>query len=314
MDYSKLITSDLLSSEEYHGTKNTFSSSQLKTILQDPEVFYKKYVSKEIPKEESPAFDVGQYFHTALLEPHKLESECIVYEGLARRGKDWDEFKAKHSGKAIITKTDKVTADRLINAVKESPVSMALLANSKPEVSAFLEVYVIGNEIFAFDSKETCWCLLPTGWTATTLDFEEEDIKDFAVKLVIKVRADAIDTTSGIISDLKSTTGNVKKAFEMASKVTAYEYDLSAALYLDIFTLVAGVEFKSFVWIFASKDKECPGAMSWKASDKNIMVGRAKVRKALRLLARYVSNGWVFEDSLGTLEPPSFALEWLTQE
>jgi hypothetical protein len=308
-----LIDSSELSSEQYHGAKNSFSSSQLKTIIQDPEVFYKKYITKEIAREENSAFDVGTYFHTSLLEPEKIESECAVYTGLARRGKDWEDFKERNKGKAIITSSEKITADRMIKSVQDSPISMSLLNNSRSEVSAFAEFFVLGNDIFAFNSNG-CHCLTALGWVGTSLDYEEEDIKDFGTKLVIKVRADALGIGNGTISDLKSTTGNVKNAFEMASKVTSYEYDLSAALYLDVFTLASGEVYDTFVWIFSSKDKDCPGAMSWKASEKNILVGRAKVRRAIKLLAKYVSNGWVFEDQLGTLEPPSFALDWLVSQ
>jgi hypothetical protein len=300
-----------MTSEEYHGTKNTFSSSQLKAMLQDPEVFYKKYISKELPKEESSAFDVGTYFHTALLEPEKLDKECIVFQGAIRRGAEWETFKEQHKGKAIISKTEKVTADKLIAAVKDSPISMKFLETSKSEVSAFVEFYVMGKEVFAFRGEE-CFCLMPVGWVPTSGDYEPEDIKEFGVRLVIKVRADSLGVGTGVISDLKSTSGNAKKAFDMQSKVSNYEYDLSAALYLDVFTLASGEEFHTFVWIFASKD--VGNAKSWKASDKNIMVGRMKYKHAIIELAKYVSSDWQFNDELGVLDPPHYALDWLSKE
>ena len=62
-------------------------------MLEDPEKFYKEYITKEIPRKEVSAFDVGTYFHTAILEPHLLEKECAVYPGAVRRGKEWDAFK-----------------------------------------------------------------------------------------------------------------------------------------------------------------------------------------------------------------------------
>jgi hypothetical protein len=308
MVYNKLITD--MSSEDYHGTGNTFSSSQLKTMLEDPEIFYKKYVSKEIARESNSAFDVGTYFHCAVLEPHLLEKECVVYPGAIRRGKEWDDFKAANVGKAIISKTELVTANNLIKAVNESPISMHYLSLSKPEVSAFVEVYVMGKEVFSFRDDE-CFCLTSSGWVTTSLDFEPEDIKDFGVKLVIKVRADALGIGHGIISDLKSTTGNAKKTHEMQNKVASYQYDLSAALYLDVFTMATGEEYHTFVWIFASKD--VGNCKSYKASDRNIMVGRAKYKKALVDLAKYVSNGWSFTDELGEIGPPGYALEWLNE-
>lgn len=308
MDYNTLIGSEDLSSEQYHGTTGTYSSSQLKTMLEDPELFYKTYITKEIPKKEMAAFDVGTYFHTALLEPEKLDIECAVYSGGIRSGKKWEDFKEANKGKAIITTSEKVKADMMIAAVKNSPISMGYLNSSKPEVSAFIEVYVMGTEVFAF-KNDVCYCLLSVGWVPTSGDYDEEDIKDFGVKLVIKVRADSLGQGTGVISDLKSTSGNTLKAHEVQSKVASYQYDLSAALYLDVFTLASGEEFHTFVWIFASKDMG--NAKSWKASDKNIMVGRAKWKKAVIELAKFVSNGWQFVDELGELHPPHYALEWL---
>lgn len=307
MVYNKLLTD--LSSEAYHSVGGTFSSSQLKTMLEDPEIFHKKYITKEIGKEENSAFDVGTYFHTALLEPEKLSQECVVYEGAIRRGKEWDAFKVTHKGKAVITKSELATAEKLIAAVKDSPVSMNYLKSSRSEVSAFIEIYVLGDEVFSF-KNDTCFWLSASGWVPSSLDFEEEDIKDFGTKLVLKVRADALGQGTGVISDLKSTTGNAKKAFEMQNKVSAYQYDLSAALYLDVFTMAGDEEYHTFVWIFASKD--FGNARSYKASDRNIMVGRAKWKFAVTSLAKYVSNGWTFHDELGEICAPHYAItEWL---
>ena len=90
-----------LPSDEYHGTPDTWSSSNLKTANEDMETFIKKYVTKEIPREHINAFDIGTYFHTSILEPHKLDEECAVW-GNQRRGKEWEEFQEKNKHKAII--------------------------------------------------------------------------------------------------------------------------------------------------------------------------------------------------------------------
>lgn len=292
---------------EYHGAENTFSSSQLKTMLEDPEVFYKKYVTKEIERETLSAFDVGTYFHTAILEPEKLSEECAVFEGGIRRGKEWDEFKANAGSRAIITKTEKETANRLIAAIKNSPVSMNLLNKSKPEVSAFIEVFVFDDEVYSVKNDD-CYQLTSIGWVPN-YSMELSALKEFATKLVIKVRADALGVGTGVISDLKSTTGNCKNAYEMQAKVNSYQYDLSAALYLDVFNMASDEEYHTFVWLFASKD--LGNAKAYRATDKNIMVGRAKWRKAVIDLAFYINNNWEFTDSLGEIGPSVFNLEWL---
>jgi hypothetical protein len=292
---------------DYHGAENTFSSSQLKTMLEDPEVFYKKYVTKEVERETISAFDVGTYFHTAVLEPEKLHEECAVFTGGIRRGKEWDDFKAANGARAIITKSEKETADKLIAAIKGSPICMGFLESSKAEVSAFIEVYVFDGEVYSI-RENTAYMLVSVGWVPS-LDIDLDSLKEFATKLILKTRADALGIGTGVISDLKSTTGNCKNAYEMQGKVNSYQYDLSAALYLDVFSMASNEDYHTFVWLFASKD--LGNARAYRATDKNIMVGRAKWKKAVVDLAYYINNNWTFTDSLGEIGPSVYALEWL---
>jgi hypothetical protein len=276
-------------------------------MIEDPEVFYKKYVTKEIGRESLPAFDVGTYFHTAVLEPEKLEEECAVFGGGIRRGKEWDDFKANAGSRAIITKSEKETADKLIAAIKGSPVCMSFLDSSKPEVSAFIEIYVLGEDVYSI-KDETVHILVSVGWVPA-LDIEPDSLAEFGTKIILKTRADALGMGTGIISDLKSTTGNCKNAHEMQGKVNSYQYDLSAALYLDVFSMASNEDYHTFVWLFASKDMG--NARAYRATDKNIMVGRAKWKKAILDLAFYLNNNWTFTDSLGEIGPSVYSLEWL---
>jgi hypothetical protein len=138
---------------------------------------------------------------------------------------------------------------------------------------------------------------------------DEDAIKEFGSKLTLKARADALGMGTGIISDLKSTTGNAKSTHEMQGKVYSYQYDLSAALYLDIFSMASNEDYHTFVWLFASKD--LGNARAYKATDRNIMVGRAKWKKAVVDLAFYINNNWTFSDSLGEIGPSVYSMEWL---
>lgn len=286
-----------LPSSDYHSGEGTFSSSQLKTILEDPEIFYKKYVSKEIEKEELAAFDIGTYFHTAVLEPHLLEEECAVFEGI-RRGKAWEEFKEANAKKTIITKSEYAQAMTIINAVRNSPVAMGYLDVSKPEVSAFITLIIYCGEVYCQGKVLD----IARGWVES--DFTPPPT---ATQITIKCRADALG--DNFILDLKSTAGNVKNEHTMRGKVSSYSYDLSAAMYLDVFSMAMGKRLDSFLWTFASKD--VGNCKTYVASRENIMVGRAKWKKAVLLIAHYIDKNWVFEDSLGVLEPNYYEREWL---
>jgi PDDEXK-like domain of unknown function (DUF3799) len=287
-------------SNDYHGMKNSYSSTQLKDALEDPEYFYRKHVVKEIAREESPAFDVGSYFHCAVLEPEKLGDETAVFEGI-RRGEKWEKFKEDNKGKAIITKGEFEQAKGLVEAVKSSPVAMGRISRGKPEVSAFIEIKIDGSEIFGPSGR----VLTRSGWATVKGSKPSKS----SVSMIIKTRADLLG--DDYILDLKSTTGNAKSEFAMRQKVSNYNYDLSAALYLDVFTEAADRHYSEFIWTFASKDNFT--SKSYRASTENIMVGRAKYKKALLNIADGIQSGWTFTDSLGILKPQQFELEHIKE-
>lgn len=305
-----------LSSNDYHSPefkgKKYYSSSQLKDILDDPEIFYKKYITGEIPRTHSPVFDIGTYFHTMVLEPEKINIECAVYKGV-RSGAKWEAFKEKNAGKAIITDTgtknsELIKAMNCVNAIHKSPIAMAYIRLGQPEVSAFIELHIFEGKVYFFSSnksgKNNAFYLTLNGWEPCYLSPKSETFK-----LGIKVRADSIDMNGVSISDLKSASGDVKDSFTIKGKNSELIYDLSAALYLDIFSAVTGRKYTDFIWLYASKDM---GTSSpYRASKKNIQIGRSKWAKAVIDIAKYVTNKWKIEEELRDLEAKEFENEWL---
>lgn len=287
-----------MSSEDYHNYPGVYSSSQMKDLLEDPEIFYRKYITKEQEKISIPAFDVGTAFHTAILEPEKIESEVAVFTGI-RRGKEWEAFKEIHAGKAIITASENETAEGLIKAVRNSPIAMNRIDRCQKELSGFTDLFVYQGEVF----NEHGDILGVGGWERSNITVNKKK----AICLPMKVRADAI--CDDFILDLKSTTGNAKSEKNIKNKVSDYCYDLSAAMYLDLFSVVKGRVISEFVWVFASKDLF--NCKSWKASAENIAIGRVKFRKAVLTLADCIESNWQFEDSLGILEPSAWELPLL---
>ncbi len=291
-----------LSSEGYHSIKGTYSSSQLKDILDDEETFIKKYIERSVEKEHIAAFDVGNYFHTGILEPHKLRTDCVVYDGKVRRGSEWDKFKGQHKNKVILTPSQRDQAIRLIESVQDSPVAMGYIKRGKPEVSLFTEIWVDGGEIYS--PKYNKVLDLSGGWLDTS------ELPGKFVKLIIKVRADSLG--DDFVLDLKSTTGNARSEASMRGKITYYKYELSASLYLDMFSLLKGFQMDQFIWTFASKDAF--NCKSYRASRHNLLVGRAKWMKAILKMVECQRNDWQLHDSLGTLEPEQFQLEWIKEK
>ena len=72
--------------EHYYGSfgKKFLSNSDIKTLLDNPLEYGK-------PSERIPAFLVGGYFHTAILEPDKLKNFKII-EATTRNTKKYKEL------------------------------------------------------------------------------------------------------------------------------------------------------------------------------------------------------------------------------
>ena len=83
---TKEIYKRLMNDEDYYGEfgQQFLSNSDISTLLKNPKDLHK-------PKPNSPAFLVGGYFHTAILEPEKLKSFKIV-EATTRNTKKYKEI------------------------------------------------------------------------------------------------------------------------------------------------------------------------------------------------------------------------------
>lgn len=289
-----------VTSEEYHGMPGTWSSSQFKDLLDDEEIFIKKYIRREIAREEREAFDTGTYFHTGTLEPHKVASEIAIYPGKVRYGKEWDKWKAQNGGKCVITLKQKEQGDGMIKAVKGSPVAMEYL-DGEAEVSLFVVLVIANGKIFAPHFKKV---LTREGWA----NHPCENLKG-GYQIIVKVRADCLG--ENYISDLKSTSGNARSESSVRGSISKYKYDLSAALYLDLFALVRPL-VREFIWIFASKEGFSCG--TWRASRNQILVGRAKYMKGMLKLADCARSNWEIVDCLREAEPLSHEMEWLREK
>lgn len=260
-------------SEEEH----FFSSSQLKTMLEDPIRFRDEYIlgkKPATPPALQDAFDVGTLVHTAILEPDKLKGSYVKWEtGGNRTGSVWEEFKAKHKGKLVLNPNMLKQANKCIKNLKASKLCMAQFTDGEAEVSFFVE-------------------------------FEG---------LRVKVRTDWLRATS--IDDLKTTTGNVRDVVKIKNKVKSLNYDLSAAFYVDVVNYCIDLfeldrpKIETFRWIFGSKDKDSAQVYDGKAY---LAMGRAKYKKAIELIHKHSANGWKFPEEIIDLEPFAYEVsDWI---
>jgi len=266
---------------EQHGEKeHYFSSSQLKTILEDPIKFKKEYIlNKKAPTPAAlqDAFDVGTLVHTAILEPDKLKGSYAKWPaGSNRTGAVWEEFQEKNKGKLIMNPTMLKAANLCIKNLKSSPLCMEQFKDGEAEVSFFVEF----------------------------------------MGLRVKVRTDWLRATS--IDDLKTMKGNVRDADSIKKKVKALNYDLSAAFYVDVVNHCIDKfeldrpKLETFRWIFSSKDKECAQVYDAQAY---LPLGRAKYRKAIELIHKHSAGGWEFPEEIIHIEPYGYEVsDWIKPE
>lgn len=280
MGVLRIAAKDLPNSE-YHKPlfkkKRYFSSSQLKTMLQDPQLFHSKYILGENEAlKQSDALVIGSYYHAGVLEPHLLGEEFAIY-GKVRRGSEWDKFRQANEGKDILTEKNLEVAEALIQTTLKNERVNELLLNGEPEVSFF------GN-----------LCGLPA-----------------------KIRFDFFGF-DGYGLDLKSTGKNARSVYDIQSSVEAFNYDMSAAMYMDLFNVWAeengARKMTEFFWPFASKTmNNCQVYRAALDSDL-IEVGRRKYQRAIELIKEHSENNWAFPDTVEELAPIRYVSDnWLTE-
>jgi len=114
----KEILEKLRDDEHYYGKfgQQFLSNSDISTLLKNPKDLHK-------PKPSSPAFLVGGYFHTAILEPDKLKSFKIV-EASTRNTKAYKEIS---DGELCLLKHEVDQIELMTQAVMDNDVCRDLI-------------------------------------------------------------------------------------------------------------------------------------------------------------------------------------------
>ena len=114
----KEILEKLRDDEHYYGKfgQQFLSNSDISTLLKNPKDLHK-------PKPSSPAFLVGGYFHTAILEPDKLKSFKIV-EASTRNTKAYKEIS---DGELCLLKHEVDQIELMTQAIMDNDVCKDLI-------------------------------------------------------------------------------------------------------------------------------------------------------------------------------------------
>lgn len=208
-----------ISNEEYHAEKEHVSSSNLKSLLKDPEEFYNQKILGQRPeysKSTLNAFDEGTYAHSLILEPEKVKDEFRFFEGWKKQGAEWDYFKSINSNFIILSKPQKVRVEKWVEAFKELPSAVNLIEGGYPEKTLFGDL----------------------------------------MGVPVKVRADYINVDCGYIADVK-TTSSLTDLDSFKYTIDRFNYDLSAALYLMMFEKYYKKSFDFYFIVLGKRETTC---------------------------------------------------------
>ncbi len=129
----KLLTD--LSREAYDAIE-AVNFSTLKHLAQSP-AKYRYALDNDRP--DTDALRRGRVTHLACLEPDRLPSAVVVFEGARRAGKEWDAFEKANAGKEILTLKEFEQVKAISLAVRNSPQVAPYLEDGRGEVSVTWE-------------------------------------------------------------------------------------------------------------------------------------------------------------------------------
>lgn len=117
------------------------SPTKLKNFMAHPPAWFKaRYFDKTITEDDKPAFALGRYVHTLVLEgiDTALAQYAISpkFDRRTKQGKlDAEAFEVANLGKQLVTEDDHDLAERLHAAVRANPIACDLLAQGAPEMT-----------------------------------------------------------------------------------------------------------------------------------------------------------------------------------
>lgn len=125
---------------DYHSNRTHLSSSGLKLLLQDPHSFYARYVLGNHVEEYKAAYADGTLLHSLVLEPELFTAQYALFPGLRKAGKQFDDFKAQHANKNIISAPQLSRAEKWRDSCKRHAIANRLLSDGISEFTMLGEL------------------------------------------------------------------------------------------------------------------------------------------------------------------------------
>lgn len=260
-----------LSNDAYHSGPGVNRSLLWRLLSYSP-------AHSKVQKEPTDSMQMGADLHCAILEPDRFErqyvvipADCRVGSGKGQRGRLEDFMaEAERNGQTTIKDEDMEAIRRMADAVRKDPDASEILKGSEFELSGY--------------------------W----YDPDETDI-------LCKIRLDVLQTSTGIIADLKKTTDAREHKFQRHAHDMGYHMQAFMSCYGA--THIAKAEHKDFRFIVV-EDHDPWAVQVYQATSEFLHIGGLDFGRAFR---RYVeclrSNTWpAYDNGLHPLNPPGWRM------
>ena len=225
----------------------------------------------------TPAMELGNTIHIAVLEPEKFNDEYVVAPKIDRRTKkgkaEWMVFEAENEGKTLLSKDDWQMCQDIIKKIKDNETFRSLIySQGKNELS------------FVWEDKHT--------------------------GLLCKGRLDRITRFHGwtTIVDVKTTVSAQVGAF--INQSARMNYHMQSAFYLDGLQTIQPLERSRAYFIYAIEKTRPYGMRIFELEDSTIHEGRQKYRDYLKQYKACLESGiWPgYSDAPEPLTLPGWAV------
>lgn len=247
---------DKITNAEYHGDREYLSSSAFKLMLKSAADFADKYIFEKPVEELSGGF----LDEGSLTHAYILEPEVIDEE--------FAFFPGFRKAGVEFQKFKAENRDKII-------------------ISASQEKRCLAN--FEAYKKQPAAVQLVSGGES------EVSATGLLLNIPVKARADYINVDKAYIADVKTTAWS-SDLETFTDTVEKYKYDLSAALYLDIFEKIYQKPFEFYFIVISKKEQTCD---VFKLSEKTRRNGERMLRKAAKKYKQCKETGiWLDERDL----------------
>lgn len=226
--------------EEYHGDTRFISSSGLKLLLKDPGEFYEQYILGN--RKEYKQSTLNAFDEGSYAHTLILEPSMVDAEYAFFDG--W-----RKAGKEW---------------------EQFKLENSGKTLISKPQKVRVEKWVEAYKQRASALELVKGGQAEATVAAEFAGMK-------LKARADYINIEKGYIADVKTTSGETDvDSFKLT--IDKFSYQLSAALYCELFSQFYGKDFDFYFIVLGKRDNSCE---VFKTSKETMEEGRAMVMKAI---------------------------------